>query len=187
MQKILRQARKGARIIYVPGNHDEFLRGYYGTHFGGIEVVENTIHTGVDGERYLVVHGDIFDLVVTQARWLALLGDKAYEFALTANRVFNAVRRVLGFPYWSLSQWAKLKVKNAVNYIGEFEKALATEARHHQADGVICGHIHTRRDARRLRPSLHQLRRLGGKLHGGRRAPRRPVRDHHLDPNRPRH
>jgi UDP-2,3-diacylglucosamine pyrophosphatase LpxH len=127
----------------VPGNHDEFLRGYYGTHFGGIEVVENTIHTGVDGKRYLVVHGDIFDLVVTQARWLALLGDKAYEFALTANRVFNAFRRVLGAPYWSLSKWAKLKVKNAVNYIGAFEKALATEARHHQADGVICGHIHT--------------------------------------------
>jgi UDP-2,3-diacylglucosamine pyrophosphatase LpxH len=143
VQKILRQARKGARLIYIPGNHDEFLRGYYGTHFGGIEVVENTVHEGLDGRRYLVVHGDIFDLVVTQARWLALLGDKAYEFALTANRIFNAFRRVLGAPYWSLSKWAKLKVKNAVNYIGAFEKALATEARHHQADGVICGHIHT--------------------------------------------
>ena len=96
-----------------------------------------------DGRRYLVVHGDIFDLVVTQARWLALLGDKAYEFALTANRVFNAFRRMFGAPYWSLSKWAKLKVKNAVNYIGAFEKALATEAKHHHADGVICGHIHT--------------------------------------------
>ncbi len=142
VQKLLRQARKGTRVIYIPGNHDEFLRGYYGTHFGGIEVVENTIHTGIDGRRYLVVHGDIFDLVVTQARWLALLGDKAYELALTTNRIFNAFRRVLGAPYWSLSKWAKLKVKNAVNYIGAFEKALATEARHHQAEGVICGHIH---------------------------------------------
>ena len=143
VQKLLRQARKGARLIYIPGNHDEFLRGYYGTHFGGIEVVENTIHEGLDGRRYLVVHGDIFDLVVTQARWLALLGDKAYEFALTANRIFNAFRRIFGAPYWSLSKWAKLKVKNAVNYIGAFEKALATEAKHHHADGVICGHIHT--------------------------------------------
>jgi UDP-2,3-diacylglucosamine pyrophosphatase LpxH len=130
-------------VVYIPGNHDEFLRGYYGTHFGGIEVVENTIHEGADGRRYLVVHGDIFDLVVTQARWLALLGDKAYELALTANRIFNACRRILGAPYWSLSKWAKLKVKNAVNYIGAFEKALATEARHHRAEGVICGHIHT--------------------------------------------
>src|SRR6202795_3557225 len=95
VQKILRQARKGARVIYIPGNHDEFLRGYYGTHFGGIEVVEHIIHEGVDGRRFLVVHGDIFDLVVTQARWLALLGDKAYEFALTANRFFNLARRVL--------------------------------------------------------------------------------------------
>jgi len=143
VQKILRQARKGARVIYIPGNHDEFLRGYYGTHFGGIEVVESAVHDGLDGRRYLVVHGDIFDLVVTQARWLALLGDKAYEFALTANRIFNAFRRVFGAPYWSLSKWAKLKVKNAVNYIGAFEKALAAEAKRHQADGVICGHIHT--------------------------------------------
>jgi len=143
VQKLLRKGRKGSRMIYIPGNHDEFLRGYYGTHFGGIEVVEHAIHDGADGRLYLVVHGDMFDIVVTQARWLALLGDKAYELALAANRLFNALRRVLGAPYWSLSKWAKLKVKNAVNYIGAFEKALATEADHYQVDGVICGHIHT--------------------------------------------
>jgi len=101
------------------------------------------VHTGVDGRRYLVIHGDIFDLVVQNARWLAHLGDKAYDFAIQMNRFVNMVRRWFGVPYWSLSQWAKLKVKNAVNYIGAFEKALATEARHHRADGVICGHIHT--------------------------------------------
>ena len=143
VQKLLRQARKGARLVYIPGNHDEFLRGYYGTHFGGIEVVESAIHTSADGKRLLVVHGDMFDLVVTQARWLALLGDKAYELALAANRIFNGLRRVFGAPYWSLSKWAKHKVKNAVNFIGAFEKALATEAKKHSADGVICGHIHT--------------------------------------------
>ena len=143
VQKLLRQARKGARLIYIPGNHDEFLRDYYGTHFGGIEVLENTIHEAADGKRYLVVHGDMFDLVVTQARWLALLGDKAYDMAISANRIFNALLRVFGRPYGSLSKWAKMKVKNAVNFIGAFEKALATEAKHHQADGVICGHIHT--------------------------------------------
>ena len=142
VQKLLRKARKGTRIVYVPGNHDEFLRDYYGTHFGGIEVVETAMHDGADGRRYLVVHGDMFDLVVTQARWLALLGDKAYDFAIVVNRYFNAVRRRLGLPYWSLSQWAKLKVKNAVNYIGAFEKTLAAEARRQRADGVICGHIH---------------------------------------------
>jgi UDP-2,3-diacylglucosamine pyrophosphatase LpxH len=142
VQKLLRKARKGARIIYVPGNHDEFLRGYYGTHFGGVEVAEHAIHESADGKRYLVIHGDHFDLVVTQARWLALLGNKAYDFAILANRIFNALRRRLGFPYWSLSQWAKLKVKNAVNYIGEYEQALAEEARRHAVDGVICGHIH---------------------------------------------
>src|SRR5215204_1865285 len=130
VQKMLRKARKGAKVIYVPGNHDEFLRNYYGTHFGGIDVVENTIHEGADGKRYLVIHGDIFDLVVQNARWLAHLGDKAYDFAIQMNRLVNFFRRMFGVPYWSLSQWAKLKVKNAVNYIGAFEKTLAGEARH---------------------------------------------------------
>ncbi len=142
VQKLLRKARKGARIIYVPGNHDEVLRNFYGTHFGGIEVVKEATHEGADGRRYLVTHGDQFDLVVQNARWLALLGDKAYDFAIGMNRIFNTVRRRLGFPYWSLSKWAKLKVKNAVNYIGDFEKTLAAEAERFHADGVICGHIH---------------------------------------------
>jgi UDP-2,3-diacylglucosamine pyrophosphatase LpxH len=142
VQKLLRKARKGARIVYVPGNHDEFLRGYYGTHFGGIEVAESCVHSAADGRRYLVIHGDLFDLVVTQARWLAHLGDRSYTVAIELNRWFNAARRRLGFPYWSLSGWAKLKVKNAVNYIGEFERTLAAEAQRAGATGVICGHIH---------------------------------------------
>ena len=142
VQKLLRKGRKGTRIIYVPGNHDEFLRNYYGTHFGGIEVVEQTMHDGADGKRYLIIHGDIFDLVVQNARWLAHLGDRAYDFAIQMNRFVNMFRRMFGRPYWSLSQWAKLKVKNAVNYIGAFERTLAAEARRCEADGVICGHIH---------------------------------------------
>jgi UDP-2,3-diacylglucosamine pyrophosphatase LpxH len=148
VQKLLRKARKGAHMVYAPGNHDEFLRDYFGTHFGGIEVVEHAVHVGAGGGRYLVIHGDQFDLVVTQARWLALLGDKAYDVALAANRWFNGVRRRLGFPYWSLSQWAKLKVKNAVNFIGDFEKTLVTEAARLGVDGVVCGHIHHAADRR---------------------------------------
>lgn len=142
VQKLLRKARKGARLIYVPGNHDEFLRDYCGTHFGGIEVVESAIHVGADGRRYLVVHGDLFDVVIRHARWLALLGDKAYDLALYLNTQFNRVRRHLGLNYWSLSQWAKLRVKNAVNFIGDYERTLVAEARRHAVDGVICGHIH---------------------------------------------
>jgi UDP-2,3-diacylglucosamine pyrophosphatase LpxH len=142
VQKLLRKARKGARIIYVPGNHDEFLRDYYGSHFGGIEVVESAIHTTADGRRYLVVHGDLFDVVIRHARWLALMGDWAYDVAIMLNTYFNAIRRACGMTYWSLSRWAKLKVKNAVNFIGEFELALATQARRRGSEGVICGHIH---------------------------------------------
>src|SRR3981081_4318960 len=126
---MLRKARKGGQFIYVPVNHHELLRNAYGSHFGVFGVVENTVHIGVDGRRYLVIHGDIFDLVVQNARWLAHLGDNAYGFAIRMNRLVNFFRRAFGVPYWSLSQWAKLKVKNAVNYIGAFEQTLAAEAR----------------------------------------------------------
>lgn len=142
VQKLLRKGRKGARIVYLPGNHDEFLRDYYGMHFGGIEVVETAIHETADGRRFLVIHGDFFDVVVRHAKWLAFLGDWAYETALTLNTYLNFARRKLGFGYWSLSAWAKLKVKNAVNFIGSFEETLSAEARKHAVDGVICGHIH---------------------------------------------
>lgn len=142
VQKLLRKGRKGARIIYLPGNHDEFLRTYYGSHFGGIEVMETAIHESATGKRYLVIHGDFFDVVVRHAKWLAFLGDWAYETALTVNTYVNMVRRKLGFPYWSLSAWAKLKVKNAVNFIGQFEETLSAEAAKQEVDGVICGHIH---------------------------------------------
>ena len=142
VQKLLRKARKGAEIVYVPGNHDEFLRGFLGRHFGGVEVKRNDIHVMADGRRFLVMHGDEFDVVVRNARLLAYLGDWAYDAAIAVNVVFNFARRKLGFPYWSISAWAKMKVKNAVNFIGTFEKALADEAARHDCDGVICGHIH---------------------------------------------
>lgn len=142
VQKLLRKVRKGAQVVYVPGNHDEFLRDYVGTHFGGIEIAESRVHEAADGKRYLVIHGDQFDMVVRHARWLALLGDGAYTAALAINTVLNRVRRRLGLSYWSLSAWAKLKVKNAVNFIGKFEAFLTAEAKRQGADGVICGHIH---------------------------------------------
>ena len=139
VQKLLRKARKGSRIVYIPGNHDEFLRDFPGQHFGGVEVRQNDIHITADGRKFLVMHGDEFDVVVRNARIIAYLGDWAYD---AINVIFNKVRRRLGFPYWSFSSWAKLKVKNAVNFIGAFEQALAAEAERHGCDGVICGHIH---------------------------------------------
>lgn len=142
VQKLLRKARKGTKIVYTPGNHDEFLRSYLGVHFGGVEVVERKIHETADGRRLLVIHGDQFDVVVRHARWLAYLGDWAYVSALWINTWVNKIRRKLGFSYWSLSAWAKLKVKNAVNFIGAFEEALCNEAKRAGVDGVVCGHIH---------------------------------------------
>jgi UDP-2,3-diacylglucosamine pyrophosphatase LpxH len=141
-QKVLAKARNGARVIYIPGNHDEFLRDYLGTHLGGIEVCDRDLHDAADGRRLLVLHGDEFDVVVRHARWLAFFGDWAYATALAANTYVNLVRRRLGFSYWSLSAWAKLRVKNAVNFIGAFEEALARAARESGADGIVCGHIH---------------------------------------------
>ena len=142
IQKLLRKVRHGARMVFVPGNHDEFARQFSGLTFGGVEIARQTKYTAADGKRYLVMHGDEFDVVVRHSKWLAYLGDWAYDFAIFVNTHFNAIRRKLGFPYWSFSAWAKLKVKNAVNFIGAFEAALAEEARRRGVDGVICGHIH---------------------------------------------
>jgi len=142
VQKLLRKARKGTRVVYVPGNHDSFARGYTGHQFGAVDVVDEAIHETADGKRLLVVHGDEFDGIVRYARWLAVLGDHAYTLALAANHWFNRARRHLGYPYWSLSAYLKHKVKNAVKFIGEYERTVIEAARHRQLDGVVCGHIH---------------------------------------------
>lgn len=142
VQKILRKARKGTEIIYVPGNHDEGLRRYIGTHFGGIEVRPTDIYEAVNGDKYLVLHGDSFDNVMLYARWLAYVGDHAYDLVLRLNTVFNGLRRLMGLRYWSLSSYLKIKVKNAVQFISEFERVLANEAQKAGVQGVICGHIH---------------------------------------------
>lgn len=142
LQKLLRKARKGSRVVFIPGNHDEGLRDYCGTNFGGIEVRRDIIHETADGRRYLVLHGDEFDIVVRYARWLAFLGDRSYELALACNAPVHWVRRHLGLDYWSLSNFLKQRVKTAVNFIGEFEDAVAAEARRRGSDGLICGHIH---------------------------------------------
>lgn len=142
VQKLLRKARKGTRVIYVPGNHDEFARKFLEHSFGGIEVAEEWIHTTADGRRLWVTHGDLYDGVIQVARWLALLGDSLYEFTLKLNRHLNSWRARVGLPYWSLSKYLKLKVKRAVSYVGDFEAALAREARKRGVDGLVCGHIH---------------------------------------------
>jgi len=142
IQKVLRKVRKGTQVVYVPGNHDEAARHYVGVDFGGIAIRHEAVHVTHAGLRLLVTHGDRFDGVVTCARWLALLGDRLYSLILKLNQHFNAARARLGLPYWSLSQFLKLKVKNAVSFITAFEEALAREARTRAFDGVVCGHIH---------------------------------------------
>ena len=142
VQKLLRKARKGTRVVFVPGNHDEFARKYLGHTFGGIEVVEEAVHLTADGRRLWVTHGDHFDGIIQCAKWLAHVGDWAYELTLRLNRHFNSARARLGLPYWSLSKFLKLKVKRAVSYVGDFEAAVAHEARHRGLQGVVCGHIH---------------------------------------------
>ncbi len=142
VQKLLRKVRKGTRLIYVPGNHDEFLRDYAGSTFGGIEVAEEAVHFTADGRSVHVLHGDKFDVVIAHARWLAHLGDSAYDFAIWLSIHISRARRRLGLPYWSFSAWSKQKVKKAVSFIGAFEQAVAAEASRNGADVVVCGHIH---------------------------------------------
>lgn len=142
VQKLLRRARKGCRIVYVPGNHDEFVRDFLGHHFGGIDVVDDAVHVTADGKSLWVTHGDLFDGAVQCPRWLAYLGDTIYEFSLKLNRYLNHWRGHLGLPYWSLSAYLKHKVKKARDYVDQFEQAVAHETRRRGHHGVVCGHIH---------------------------------------------
>jgi UDP-2,3-diacylglucosamine pyrophosphatase LpxH len=140
--RILKRARRGTRIVYIPGNHDEMFRQFAGLNFGGVEILRQAIHETADGRRLLVLHGDEFDAITMSHRWLAHLGDAAYEMMMALNRWLNSVRRLFNLPYWSLSKYAKQKVKNAVSFISQFEEVVAHEAAHRGIHGVIAGHIH---------------------------------------------
>ena len=142
VQLVMKKAKKGTKVIFVPGNHDEVVRQFIGLNFGGIKIRDEHVHTTANGKRMLVLHGDRFDGVIACAKWLAYVGDSLYTMILKFNQIFNVWRARVGLPYWSLSQYLKLKVKNAVSYITSFEDALAEEARKQNLDGVICGHIH---------------------------------------------
>ncbi len=142
VQKVLRKARRGTQVTYIAGNHDEAARQFLGLGFGGILLADEVVHVTARGKRLLVLHGDQFDGVVQCARWLAYLGDFLYEVTLKLNRWFNWGRRKFNLPYWSLSQYLKHKVKNAVSFITAFEEAVAREAHKRGLDGVVCGHIH---------------------------------------------
>ncbi|MFN0117365.1 MAG: UDP-2,3-diacylglucosamine diphosphatase [Elusimicrobiota bacterium] len=142
IQKILRKARKGTKVFYVPGNHDEFLRHFGNIRFGEISMSSKMVHKMADGRKFLVMHGDQFDGVMQHARWLVKLGDHAYEIALTLNHWFNVIRRFLGFDYWSISAYLKSKVKNAVSFMSTYEQTVADSAKQQGVDGIICGHIH---------------------------------------------
>lgn len=142
IQKVLRKARKGTQVVYIPGNHDEMARQFSGLALGDIKITEQTEHTTLKGMRLLITHGDFFDGVVQCAPWLAHIGDAAYTMILRWNHWLNKARASLGLPYWSLSQYLKHKVKNAVSYISSFEEALAKEAHKQGYQGVVCGHIH---------------------------------------------
>jgi UDP-2,3-diacylglucosamine pyrophosphatase LpxH len=147
--RLLKRAKRGTNVIYIPGNHDEMFRQFVGLSFGGIEIRSKAIHDTADGRRLLVLHGDEFDAVVLYARWLAMLGDAAYIAMMKLNTLVNSLRARWGLPYWSLSKHAKHKVKNAVEFISRFETAVAKAAADRGLDGVVCGHIHTA-EARRF-------------------------------------
>lgn len=141
VQKLLRKARKGTRLIYIPGNHDEFVAEFPGD-FGNIEIMPHAVHRTRDGRKILVIHGHELDTVVQNMGWLAHVGGLGYELLLQANHPVHWVRHRLGLAPWSLSAYIKSRVKNAVNFISDFEEAMARYARDAGASAVLCGHIH---------------------------------------------
>ena len=149
VQKVLRRARHGCKVFFIPGNHDEALREYAGVAFGDIRVESEWIHETLDGRRYWLVHGDEYDQVTRHHRWVAVLGDVGYNALVRINLVLSRVRRLLRRPgYWSLAGYAKNKVKKAVSFIFDFEDAVAHAAAQRGVDGVVCGHIHSAADRR---------------------------------------
>jgi len=142
VRTILGKAKHDTKVIYIPGNHDEVLRDFVGMDFGNVSIQKDAIHVTATGKRLLVLHGDEFDSVVRVSRWLAMLGNRVYDWLLYLNRWVNVFRRRLGFPYWSLAAYLKHKVKNAVQFISDFEQAVARETERRGVDGVVCGHIH---------------------------------------------
>lgn len=143
VQKVLRAARKGTRVVFVPGNHDEALREYVGITFGDIQLEHDWVHQAADGRRYLLLHGDEYDQVTRYHRWVAVIGDVAYNALVRINGWLSWARRRLGISgYWSLAGYAKRKVKTAVSFIFDFEDSVIHGARERGVDGVICGHIH---------------------------------------------
>lgn len=141
IQKLLRAGRKGTRIVYIPGNHDEFIAGFFGQ-YGVVTVAPRAIHVTADGRRLLVIHGHELDAVVQSVKWLAHVGDIGYQLLLKLNAPINALRRMLNLEYWSLSAYVKKSVKNAVSFVGKFEDAIVRYSRADGVDGVVCGHIH---------------------------------------------
>jgi UDP-2,3-diacylglucosamine pyrophosphatase LpxH len=142
IQKLLRKGRKGTEIIYIIGNHDEFLGSFYGN-FASVTLQQNAIHTTADGRRILVIHGHELDTVVQNLGWLAHVGDIGYTLLMRFNGLINFFRRRCGLGYWSLSAYVKAEVKNVVSFIGKFEESVVRYAREHHVDAVLCGHIHT--------------------------------------------
>ncbi len=142
VQKILRKARKGTRVIYIPGNHDEMVTDFNGA-YGNITIEQQAIHQTADGRRILVMHGHELDTIVQNVKWLALIGDAGYQFLLSLNPFINFFRRRFGLGYWSLSAYAKKRVKDAVSFIGRFEEEMVRYAAKHSVDAVLCGHIHS--------------------------------------------
>lgn len=140
--RILRKAANGTTVYYLPGNHDEALRNYCGSKINGIAIANEVIHHAADGRKYLVMHGDRFDCVIQKRQWLADLGSLLYDALLSINRWYNLLAAWFGRPYYSISALLKHKVKQAVNYVGDFENTLVSEARSKRVDGLICGHIH---------------------------------------------
>jgi len=142
VQKILRKARHGTEVFYISGNHDEVMRGFVPVNFGGVSILNQVIHETVDKKKYLVVHGDQFDGIIQCAKWLAMLGSITYDFLIYFNRYINFFRKKLGYEYWSLSNYLKFTVKNAVKFVSEYEKLVCNYAKQFKVEGIICGHIH---------------------------------------------
>lgn len=155
LQKVLKFARKGKKVIYVLGNHDFYIREALEGHkdiinFGNIEICDEYNYTTGQGEKIFICHGDQFDGFIRLHPFLYILGDKAYEFSFQINKVYNFIRKILGLNYWSLSAFLKSKVKGAISFINDFKILAYDKLTQEESDAIMIGHIHT--------PAIEQIK-----------------------------
>ena len=141
-RRFMKMSENGTKVIYIRGNHDDFLKDFIPFKLNNIRIVRKYVYIGIDGRTYFCFHGDVLDFVIMEARWLAVIGGYSYDIVIKFNTFYNKVRKWFNLPYHSLANTIKQSVKGAINFVSDFETNAVALAKQKGYDVAVCGHIH---------------------------------------------